>query len=173
MVLGPLSEWHGFIVIRICGCVASNLEGGFVVVDVNAFGHDFGTFGTEVRNTSTLHWTGVSSIFANGDNFDTGFEYFNNHIEVDVGLVVSPTGIKDIIHFDGVGLDNLFEVIFDSDDSGKAVLFTMAVDMSIAFDFVDCEGWASGDGDWLVSARGVDVYNVGDGGVTFDGHIFL
>lgn len=87
-----------------------------------------------------MHWTGVSSIFTNGDNLDTGFEYFNNHIEVNVGLVISPTGIKDIIHFDGVGLNNLLEVIFDSDDSGKAVLFTMAVDMAIALDLIDGEG---------------------------------
>ena len=54
-VLGPFSEVHGCIVIGKCGCVACDFEGGFVVVDVNAFGHDFGSFGTEVRNTGTLH----------------------------------------------------------------------------------------------------------------------
>jgi len=55
IVLGPFGEAHGFIVIGKCGCVASYFEAWFVVIDVNAFGHDFGTFGTEVRNTSTLH----------------------------------------------------------------------------------------------------------------------
>ena len=54
-VLGPLSEVHGCIVIGPSCCVACDFEAGFVVVDVNAFGHDFGSFGTEVRNTGTLH----------------------------------------------------------------------------------------------------------------------
>ena len=64
----------------------------------------------------------------------------NYHVEVNVGLVISPAGIKDIVYFDGVGLGNLLKVIFDSDDSGKAVLFTMAVDMTAALYFIDGEG---------------------------------
>ena len=64
----------------------------------------------------------------------------NYHVEVDVGLVVAPAGIKYIVYFDGVGLGNLLKVIFDSDDSGKTVLFTMAVDMTVTFHFIDGEG---------------------------------
>jgi hypothetical protein len=87
-----------------------------------------------------LHWSGVSSVFTNGDNFDTGFEYFNNHIEVNIGLVVAPAGIKDIIDFDGVQLGNFFEVIFGGDDDVIAVGIVMAVDGTVAFDLVDGEG---------------------------------
>lgn len=128
------------IVIGICGCVASNLEAGFVVKHINAFGHDLSTFCTEVRNTSTLHRTSVSTVFTNGDNLDTGFEHFNNHIEVNVGLVITPTGIKDIINFDGVQLGNLLKVIFGGDNHVEAVVFVVAVDVSLAVDLVDGEG---------------------------------
>ena len=63
-VLGPFREVHGFIVIGKCGCVACNFEAWFVVIDVDTFGHDFGTFGVEVRHTSTLHRSGVSAVRA-------------------------------------------------------------------------------------------------------------
>ena len=61
-VLGPLSEVHGCIVIGPSCCVACDFEGGFVIVDVDAFGHYVCTFGVDVRNTSTLHRSGVSAI---------------------------------------------------------------------------------------------------------------
>ena len=54
-VLGPLSEVHGCIVIGPSCCVACDFECGFVIVDVDAFGHYIGTFGVDVRHTSTLH----------------------------------------------------------------------------------------------------------------------
>lgn len=128
------------VVIGICGCVASNLEAGFVVKHINAFGHDLSTFGVEVRNTSTLHRTSVSTVFTNGDNLDTGFEHFHDHIEVNVGLVITPAGIKDIINFDGVGLGNLLKVIFGGDNHVEAVVFVVAVDVTLAVDLVDGEG---------------------------------
>ena len=139
-VLGPLGEAHGFIVIGICGCVASDFEAGFVVMDADAFGHDLGTFGAGVRNTGALHWSGVGSVFADGDHFDTCVEYFDNHIKVDVGLVVAPAGIKDIIDFDGVGLGYFLEVIFGGDDHIEAVVIVVAVDISLTVDLVDGEG---------------------------------
>ena len=128
------------IVIRICKCVASNLEVGFVVNHIDALSHDFGSFGTEVRNTSTLHWTGVSAVFTNGYNLDTCIEYFNHHIEVDVGLVIAPAGIKDIINFDGVQLRYLLKVIFGGDDHVEAVVFMVTVDIALTVDLVDGEG---------------------------------
>ncbi len=109
-------------------------------MDVDAFGHDFGSFGTEVRNTSTLHWSGVSTVFTDGDHFDTGFENVYNHIEVNVGLVITPTGIKDIIDFDGVGLGNLLKIIFGGDNHVVAVGIVMAVDVALTIDLVDGEG---------------------------------
>lgn len=87
-----------------------------------------------------MHWSGVSAVFTNGDNLDTGFEYFNNHIEVNVGLVVAPAGIKDIIDFDGVGLGNLLEIIFGGYNNVIAVSIVMAVDVTVALDLVDGEG---------------------------------
>ena len=125
---------------RICGSVACDLEAGFVVNDVEAFGDNLGTFCTEVRNTVTLHRTGVSAVFTNGDDFDTGLEHFNYDIEVDVGLVVAPAGIKDIIDFYGVGLGNLFQVVLGGDDHIEAVVFVAAVDISLTVDLVDGEG---------------------------------
>ena len=109
-------------------------------MDVDAFGHDFGSFGTEVRNTGALHWSGVSTVFADGDHFDTGLEHFNDHVEVNVGLVVAPAGIKDIIDFDGVGLNNLLKVIFGGDNHVVAVGIVMAVDVALTIDLVDGEG---------------------------------
>ena len=87
-----------------------------------------------------MHWSGVSAVFTNGDNLDTGFEYFNNHIEVNVGLVVAPAGIKDIIDFDGVGLGNLLKIIFGGYNNVIAVSIVMAVDVTVALDLVDGEG---------------------------------
>ena len=87
-----------------------------------------------------MHWSGVSAVFTDGDNLDTGFEYFNNHIEVNVGLVVAPAGIKDIIDFDGVGLGNLLEIIFGGYNNVIAVGIVMAVDVTVALDLVDGEG---------------------------------
>jgi len=125
---------------RICGSVTGDLEAGFVVIVVEAFGDDFVTFIVEVRNTVTLHRTGVSAVFTNCNNLDTGFGDINYHIEVNVGLVVAPAGIKDIIDFDGVGLGNLFQVVFGGDDHIEAVVFVAAVDITFAVDFVDGEG---------------------------------
>ena len=87
-----------------------------------------------------MHWSGVSAVFTDGDNLDTGFEYFNNHIEVNVGLVVAPAGIKDIIDFDGVGLGNLLKIIFGGYNNVIAVSIVMAVDVTVALDLVDGEG---------------------------------
>ena len=125
---------------RICGSVTGDLEAGFVVIVVEALGDDFVTFSTEVRNTVTLHRSGVSAVFADGDDFDTGLGDFNYHIEVNVGLVVAPAGIKDIIDFDGVGLGNFLQVVFGGDDDIEAVVFVAAVDITFAVDFVDGEG---------------------------------
>ena len=87
-----------------------------------------------------MHWSGVSSVFTNGDNLDTGFENVYNHIEVNVGLVVSPAGIKDIIDFDGVQLGNLLEIIFGGYNNVIAVGIVMAVDCTVALDLIDGEG---------------------------------
>lgn len=125
---------------RISGSVTGDLEAGFVVIVVEAFGDDFVTFSTEVRNTVTLHRSGVSTIFTDRDYFDTGLGDFYYHIEVNVGLVVAPAGIKDIIDFDGVRLGNLLKVIFGGDDHIEAVVFVAAVDMTLTVDFVDGEG---------------------------------
>jgi len=125
---------------RICGSITGDLEAGFVVIVVEAFGDDFVTFVVEVRNTVTLHRTGVSAVFTNRDDFDTGFGDFYDHIEVNVGLVVAPAGIKDIIDFDGVRLGNLLKVIFGGDDDVESVVFVAAVDVTLTVDFVDGEG---------------------------------
>ncbi len=120
---------------RICGSVTGDLEAGFVVIVVEALGDDFVTFSTEVRNTVTLHRSGVSAVFTNGNNLDTGFGDFYDHIEVNIGLVVAPAGIKDIIDFDGVGLGNLFQVIFGGYDHIETVVFVAAVDVTLTVDF--------------------------------------
>mgnify|MGYP000217787524 FL=1 len=125
---------------RISGSITGDLEAGFVVIVVESFGDDLGAFGVEVRNTVTLHRSGVSAVFADGDDFDTGLGDFNYHIEVNVGLVVAPAGIKDIIDFDGVGLGNFLQVVFGGDDDIEAVVFVAAVDITFAVDFVDGEG---------------------------------
>ena len=125
---------------RISGSITGDLEAGFVVIVVESFGDDLGAFGVEVRNTVTLHRSGVSAVFTDGDYFDTGFGDINYHIEVNVGLVVAPAGIKDIIDFDGVGLGNFLEVIFGGDDHIEAVVFVAAVDITLTVDFVDGEG---------------------------------
>lgn len=139
-ILGPLSEGHGSIVIGICGCVTSDLEAGFVINHIDAFGHDFGSFVIDIGNTGSLHWSSVSTIFTDGDDFDTGFKHFNDHVEVNVGLVITPAGIKDIIDFDGVGLGNLLKVIFGGDDHIEAVVVVVAVDVALTVDLVDGEG---------------------------------
>jgi hypothetical protein len=125
---------------RISGSVTGDLEAGFVVIVVEAFGDDFVTFIVEVRNTVTLHRASVSAVFTDGDYFDTGFGDINYHIEVNVGLVVAPAGIKDIIDFDGVQLGNLFQVIFGGYDDIETVVFVAAVDITLTVDFVDGEG---------------------------------
>ena len=125
---------------RICGSVTGDLEAGFVVIVVEALGDDLVTFSTEVRNTVTLHRSGVSAVFTNGNNLDTGFGDINYHIEVNVGLVIAPAGIKDIIDFDGVQLGNFLQVIFGGDDDIEAVVFVAAVDITLTVDFVDGEG---------------------------------
>ena len=125
---------------RISGSITGDLEAGFVVIVVESFGDDLGAFGVEVRNTVTLHRSGVSAVFADGDDFDTGLGDFNYHIEVNVGLVVAPAGIKDIIDFDGVGLGNFLQVVFGGDDDIEAVVFVAAVDITLTVDFVDGEG---------------------------------
>ena len=140
-VLGPLSEVHGLTVPRICGSITGDFEAGFVVIVVEAFGDDLVTFGVEVRNTVTLHRTGVSAVFTDGDDFDTGLGDFYDHIEVNIGLVVTPAGIKDIIHFDGVRLGYNGQVVLGGDNRSKAVLFSLTVDVtSFAGDFIDQEG---------------------------------
>jgi len=139
-VLGPLSEVHGLTIPRICGSVTGDLEAGFVVIVVKAFGDDLVTFGTDVRNTVTLHRTSVSAVFADRDDFDTGLGDFNYHIEVNVGLIITPAGIKDIIDFDGVQLGNFLQVVFGGDDDIEAVVFVAAVDITLTVDFVDGEG---------------------------------
>ena len=125
---------------RICGSVTGDLEAGFVVIVVEALGDNLVTFSTEVRNTVTLHRSGVSAVFTNGNNLDTGFGDINYHIEVNVGLVIAPAGIKDIIDFDGVGLGNFLQVIFGGNDHIEAVVFVAAVDITLTVDFVDGEG---------------------------------
>lgn len=64
----------------------------------------------------------------------------NYHVEVNVGLVVAPAGIKYIIYFDGVGLGNLLKVIFSGDDDVVAVVIVMAVDGTVALYLIDGEG---------------------------------
>ncbi len=126
---------------RICGCVACDLEADVVIVYLDAFGEDFLTAVIEVRHTVTLHRTSVSAVFTNLDYFDTVRKHINDLVEVDVGLVISPAGIKDIIHFDGVRLGYHGEVIFGGDNRSKAVLFSLAVDVtSLAGDLIDQEG---------------------------------
>jgi hypothetical protein len=124
---------------RISGSVTGDFEAGFVVIVVEAFGDDFVTFVVEVRNTVTLHRTGVSAVFADGDYFDTVRKHIDDLVEVNVGLVVAPAGIKDIIDFDGVQLGNFLEVIFGGDDDVEAVVIVMAVDGTVAFDLIDGE----------------------------------
>ena len=87
-----------------------------------------------------MHWTSVSAVFTNGDDFDTGFENVYNHIEVNIGLVVAPAGIKDIIDFDGVQLGNFLEIIFGGYNNVIAVGIVMAIDVTVALDLIDCEG---------------------------------
>jgi hypothetical protein len=125
---------------RICGSVTGDLEAGFVVIVVEALGDDLVTFSTEVRNTVTLHRSGVSAVFTNGNNLDTGFGDINYHIEVNVGLVIAPAGIKDIIDFDGVQLGNFLQIVFGGNDHIEAVVFVAAVDITLTVDFVDGEG---------------------------------
>ena len=139
-ILGPLSEAHRSVVIGICGCVASDLEAGFVIKHIDALSHDLGSFVIDVRNTGTLHRSSVSTVFTDGDNFDTGLEHFDDHIEVDIGLVITPAGIKDIIDFDGVGLGNFLKVIFGGDNHVEAVVVVVTVDITLTVDFVDGEG---------------------------------
>ena len=79
-------------------------------------------------------------MFTDGDNLDTGFEHFNDHIEVDIGLVITPAGIKDIIDFDGVRLRHLLKIIFGGDNHVEAVVVVVTVDITLTVDLVDGEG---------------------------------
>ena len=139
-VLGPLSEVHGLTVPRISGSVTGDLEAGFVVIVVEALGDHLVTFVVDIGNTVTLHRSGVSAVFTDRDDFDTGLGNFYYHIEVNVGLVVAPAGIKDIIDFDGVGLGNLFQIVLGGDDHIEAVVFVAAVDITLTVNLVDGEG---------------------------------
>jgi len=139
-VLGPLSEAHGLTVPRISGSVTGDLEAGFVVIVVEALGDHLVTFVVDIGNTVTLHRSGVSAVFTDRDDFDTGLGNFYYHIEVDIGLVITPAGIKDIIDFDGVGLGNFLEVILGGDDDVEAVVFVAAVDITLTVNLVDGEG---------------------------------
>ena len=125
---------------RICGSITGDFEAGFVVIVVEALGDDLVTFVVDIGNTVTLHRSGVSAVFADGYDFDTGLGDFYDHIEVNVGLVITPAGIKDIIDFDGVGLGNFLQVVFGGDDDVEAVVFVAAVDITLTVDFVDGEG---------------------------------
>jgi hypothetical protein len=154
---------------RICGCVACNLEADVVIVYLDAFGEDFLTTVIEVRHTVTLHSTSVSTVFTQLNYLNTVRKHFNDLVEVNVGLVVTPAGIKDIIDFDGVGLGNHGEVVFGGDNRSKAVFFSLAVDVAgLAGDFIDQEGGTCGDGDGLITVGAVDGDGVGDGGTTLD-----
>jgi len=154
---------------RICGCVACDLEADVVIIHLDAFGEDFITAVIEIRHTVTLHRTSVSAVFTNLDYFDTVRKHINDLVEVNVGLVITPAGIKDIIHFDGVGLGYNGQVLLGGDNRSKAVLFSLTVDVtSFAGDFIDQEGGTCGDGDGLATVGAVDGDGVGDGGTTLD-----
>ena len=154
---------------RICGCVACNLEADVVIVNLDAFGEDFITAVIEVRHTVTLHSTSVSAVFTQLNYLDTVRKHFDDLVEVNVGLVVAPAGIKDIIDFDGVSLGYNSQVVLGGNNRSKAVLFSLTVDVtSFAGDFIDQEGGTGGDGDGLITVGAVDGDGVGDGGTTFD-----
>ena len=126
---------------RICGCVACNLEADVVIVNLDAFGEDFITTVIEVRHTVTLHRASVSTVFTQLNYLNTVRKHFNDLVEVNVGLVITPAGIKDIIHFDGVQLGYNGQVLLGGDNRSKAVLFSLTVDVtSLAGDFIDQEG---------------------------------
>ena len=76
---------------RICGCVACNLEADVVTIYLDAFGEDFVTAVIEVRHTVTLHSTSVSAGFTQLNYLDTVRKHFDDLVEVNVGLVVTPT----------------------------------------------------------------------------------
>ena len=140
-LLGPLSEALGFTIPKICGSVASHLEGDSVTVYLDAFGEDFVTTVIEVRHTGTLHRAGVSAVFTQSHNLHTVRKHFDDLVEVNIGLVVAPAGIKDIIDLDGVGFRYSGKIILGGDDSGVAVLFSLAVDTaSLAGHFINQEG---------------------------------
>jgi len=154
---------------RICGCVACNLEADVVIVNLDAFGEDFITAVIEVRHTVTLHSTSVSAVFTQLNYLDTVRKHINDLVEVNVGLVITPAGIKDIIDFDGVSLGYNSQVVLGGNNRSKAVLFSLTVDVtSFAGDFIDQEGGTGGDGDGLITVGAVDGDGVGDGGTTFD-----
>ena len=123
----------------------------------------------EVRHTVTLHSTSVSAVFTQLNYLNTVRKHFDDLVEVNVGLVVAPAGIKDIIDFDGVGLGNHGKVVFGGDNRSKAVFFSLTVDVAgLAGDFIDQEGGTCGDGDGLITVGAVDGDGVGDGGTTLD-----
>ena len=126
---------------RICGCVACDLEADVVTIYLDAFGEDFITTVIEVRHTVTLHSASVSAVFTQLNYLNTVRKHFDDLVEVNVGLVITPAGIKDIIDFDGVGLGNHGQVVLGGDNRSKAVLFSLTIDVtSLAGDFVDQEG---------------------------------
>ena len=140
-LLGPLSEAHGFTFPRICVCVASYLEADVVTVYLDALGEDFITAVIEVRRAGSLHRTSVSAVFTELNDLNGIGLYVDDLIEVNIGLVITPAGIKDIIDLDGVGLRYSGKIILGGYDSGVAVLFSLAIDMtSLAGDFINQEG---------------------------------
>jgi len=141
MVLGPFGEAHGFTFPRICGCVASYLEADVVTVYLDAFGEDFITAVIDVRCTGSLHRAGVIAVFTELNDLDGIGLNINYLVEVNIGLVITPAGIKDIIEFDGVGLGYCGEIILGSDDSGVPILFSLAIDITVlARDLINQEG---------------------------------
>ena len=141
MVLGPFGEAHGFTFPRICVCVASHLEADVVTVYLDAFGEDFITAVIEVRCTGSLHRTSVSAVFTELNDLNGIGLYVNDLIEVNIGLVITPAGIKDIIEFDGVGLGYSGKILLGGNNGGVSVLFSLTIDMtSLAVDLVDGEG---------------------------------
>lgn len=64
----------------------------------------------------------------------------NYHVEVYVGLIVTPAGIKYIVYFDGVQLGYILKVIFSGDDDVVAVVIVMTIDGTVALYLIDGEG---------------------------------
>ena len=139
--LGPFGEAHRFTLPRICVCVASYLEADVVTIYLDALGEDFITAVIEVRRAGSLHRTSVSAVFTELNYLNGIGLYVDDLVEVNIGLVITPAGIKDIIDLDGVGLRYSGKIILGGDDSGVTILFSLTIDMaSLAGDFINQEG---------------------------------